>query len=142
MTTPADFLTVENAGQDILRTNYWDLEHAKRGFFFISVNAGCVRLLVPETQLQMIPEFETGEYVILSRGPWPAQGRPDAIEILFEDFSDSPFALHLTIEQCDMLPDGIGDWTFAVWTQQGLQFSRPLKYRRVKQIPCLKPWKD
>ncbi len=135
-----DLLKIENDGQDILATNYFDSEHAGRGYFFLSLNAGCVRMLVPDDKTSEIPEFKTAKYAILSRGPWPEMGRLDALELLFEDFSDSPYALHLSVEQCDMLPDGKGDWKLAVWSRAGKEFECELRYRHVDHIPCLKPW--
>jgi len=46
-------------------------------------NAGCIRALVPESKKNIIQEMKTGKKVILSRGPFPAQHREDAFEILF-----------------------------------------------------------
>jgi hypothetical protein len=135
-------LQIENDGPDITATNYWDIEHAKRGYFFLSLNAGCVRLLVPDSKVSEIQEFKTARFAILSRGPWPEMGQTDALELLFEDFSDSPYALHLSIGQCDMLPGGEGDWKLAVWSRDGKQYECELKYRHVDQIPCLKPWEE
>jgi hypothetical protein len=135
-------LQIENDGPDIRATNYWDSEHAERGYFYLSLNSGCVRLLVPDAKVAEIQEFRTAKYAILSRGPWPEMGRDDALELLFEDFSDSPYALQLSIEQCDMLPDGKGSWTLAVWSRAGKQYECELKYRHVDQIPCLKPWEE
>ena len=137
-----EILKIMNDGPDIAETNYFDFEHANRGLFYLSINAGCARLLVPDIQQAAIQEFKTAKYVILSRGPWPEQGRSDALELLFEDLSDSPYALHMVAEQCDMLPDGQGDWTLAVWSREGKRFQCPLRYRRVAKIPCLKPWRN
>ena len=135
------FLTIENNGPDISNTNYFDSEHAQRGYFYLSTNAGCVRLLVPDNQIQTIAEFKAAtKYVILSRGTWPKQKKNDGLELLFEDFSDTPYVIHFGVEQCDMLPNGDGDWAFAAWTRHGKQFECPLKYRKVKEIPCLKAW--
>ena len=58
--------------------------------------------------------------VIVSRGPWVAQGRRDAVELLCEDDSDSPFCLHLVAEQCDrLLPetDQGGGFGVIAWTR-------------------------
>jgi hypothetical protein len=43
----ADFITVENDGQEIVGTNYWNSEYFRRGAVYLSVNAGAFRLLVP-----------------------------------------------------------------------------------------------
>jgi len=39
--------TIENDGPDIVTTNYWTTEHEQRGLFYVSINAGTCRLLVP-----------------------------------------------------------------------------------------------
>ena len=134
-------ITISNNGQDIAHTNYWDSEHAQKGYFYASTNAGCVRLLVPDNQIHINQEFRAAKYVILSHGAWVDQNRPNALELLFEDFSDSPYAIHMVPEQFDMIPDGKGKWVFTAWTRGGKQFECPLKYRRVNKIPCLKGWK-
>lgn len=138
-------ITIKNNGQVIESTNYWDLEQAQRGYVFLSWNAGAGRLLVPDSQAAIIREMKTGKYVIVSRGPWMDQGGRDAVELLFEDGSDSPFALHLVSEQCDrMIPatDEGGGIFISVWTRAGEQLRLPARYRRVDEIPCLAPWVD
>ena len=63
-------IQIENNGPEISSTNYFDSEHAQKGYFFLSTNAGCVRLLVPDIRRSDIAEFKTAKYVVLSRGPW------------------------------------------------------------------------
>jgi len=131
---------VVNDGKNIESTNYFDSEHAKQGYFYLSTNSGCVRLLVPDNQLQAIKDFKAAKYVILSRGPWPEQEGKDALELLFEDFSANPYVIYMVEQQCDMLPDGKGDWILAVWSREGKKFVCPLKYRHVNSIPYLRGW--
>jgi hypothetical protein len=113
------------------------------GKFFLSINAGCIRLLLPDNQLDMLAEMKTGKKVIISRGPWPDQRRDDGFEIMFEDYSDNPFAIHVSTESWDMVPakDTIGKkWDFAIWTRSGCMYQKKCYYRTVDIIPCLKPW--
>lgn len=136
---------VENDGPEIIRTNYWQSEHAAKGFLFLSINAGCFRLLVPPSMEAEIPEMLRGaRAVVVSRGPWVAQGGRDAYEVLFEDGTDEPYALHLAAEQCDRLPSS-GDrhktFRFALWTAAGKRAELPAHYRIVKRLPWLKPWR-
>lgn len=141
-------LTIQNTGQEITSTNYWDMEHAKKGYFYCSINAGAFRLLVPWLQEFSLNEMKTASEVIISRGPWPEGGKPDALEILFEDGTDTPFALHLGSEQVDHMPldadrDRQGQpprWVFSAWTQHGKKIELPCRYRKAKKIPCLKPF--
>jgi hypothetical protein len=138
-----DFIRIENAGQGIHWTDYWDSEQARAGKVFLSVNAGCIRLLLPDPLLGMLAEMKTGKKVIVSRGPWPDYGRDDGFEIMFEDYSDSPFALHVGVESWDLVParDTIGKkWEFAIWTRAGKMYQKKCYYRTVARIPCMKPW--
>ena len=133
-------LQIANDEKLITYTNYWELEHAKAGYFYLSWNAGSARLLVPESQENQIKEMKTAQYVVVSRGKF--QDR-DALELMFEDNSDSPYCIHLVTEQCDrLLPEtdqGSG-FTVDIWTQKGMQASFDGKYRAVDSLPYLGPW--
>lgn len=141
-------IEIQNDGPKIIFTNYWQTEHSTRGLFYLSINAGAFRLLVPDAQIQESGEWMSAKEVIISRGPWPAQGKSDAIEILFEDYSESPYVIHLTSEQVDRMPldtdrdrkDNPPRWKFSAWTQEGKILELPCRYRTVKQIPFLKSW--
>lgn len=138
-----DLFTIENAGQKIKETNYWDQPAAQAGKVYFSINAGCIRMLLPDNMHHLIQEFKTGKKVIISRGPWPAEGRDDAFEILFDDYSDNPVALHVRVEQWDFLPKkkSVGSkWQFSIWTRQRCVLQKKCYYRTVDQIPHLKPW--
>lgn len=83
--------------------------------------------------------------VIVSRGPWIEQSRRDALELLWEDGSDNPFAVHLVAEQTDRLipeTDQGGGFAVSAWTRDGKRGEWPGKYRVVSEIPWLKPWED
>jgi hypothetical protein len=140
-------LEIANDGPRIVATNYWDTGQAAAGKIYLSCNAGAVRMLLPPALGHYVPEMKTARYAILSRGPWPALGRPEAVEILWEDESDSPFAQQFSPESFDLLPaeppPGRG-WVISVWgPKQGRPqqlLERPCRWRRVKKIPCLKAW--
>ena len=137
-------IKIASNGQAIVDTNYWDSESAKAGSVYLSWNAGAARLLVPPAADKLWrADMESAKNVIISRGHWPAQGRTDALEILFDDNSDNPFAVHIGQTQTDrLLPakEHGRDIVFSVWTQGGKLFERPGKYRVVSEIPCLKAW--
>lgn len=135
-------LEIINNGPDLLRTNFFDSEYAENGYYYLSTYAGCVRLLIPGNQKGPLKELKDVSYVILFRGPCVQRGVSDAIELLFEDFSDSSYAIHMTIQQCDMLPDGEGEWILALWVRSGKKMEFPLKYRKVDETPCLKSWME
>jgi hypothetical protein len=146
MDAGSTMLTIENDGAEILATNYWQTEYARRGIIYLSVNARCFRLLLPNAVNRFLADMRTAKEVIVSRGPWPEVGRDDALEMMFEDLSDSPFALHLSRQQIDTMPssddDGRTDLKCSVWTSGPTKaLELPAKYREVPAIPHMKPWR-
>jgi hypothetical protein len=133
-------LIIENRGQEIVNTNYWDSKHAR--YCYLSWNAGAARLLLPEAGVNL-DDMLGAPHVIISRGPWQGHGQRAALEILFDDASDSPYAIHLAMERSDRrLPSSEHgrSFMFTVWTRAGKQLELPGKYRVVAAIPCLDPW--
>jgi hypothetical protein len=139
-------ITIENDGAEITYTNYFNSDHAARGYVYLSINAGAFRLLIPDRMISEIAEWRTAREVIISRGPWPDMSKSDALEILFEDDSDNPYALHIASEQADRMPldtdrdrkDQPPSWKFSAWTREGKTLELPCRYRLVKRIPWLK----
>src|SRR5438034_971361 len=112
-------IQISNNGKELKYTNYWDMDHAKQGFFYLSWNAGAARLLVPASQESQIEEMSSAKYVIISKGKLSGK---DALELMFEDDSDAPFCLYLDQAQTDRnLPakDQGSGFDFCVWTQEG-----------------------
>jgi hypothetical protein len=136
-------LVIENQGQTIARTNYWDSEGARHGVLYLSWNAGAGRLLVPDNQTHILRELKGASEVIVSRGTWREQGNRDALELLWEDGSDSPFAIQLLAVQTDrLIPESHqgGGFVITVWTRAGIKGRWPGRYRVVESIPDLSPW--
>ena len=134
---------IRNDGPLIESTNYWATDLAAKGMFYISWNAKTARLLVPPSQAPAIPEMETAEYVIITRGPWADAGGRMAWELLFEDNSDTPYALHILAEQSDrqVPPSDMGRHIlFSAWGPDRLLFKRPARLRSAARLPYLKPW--
>ena len=111
------------------------------------MNAGTFRLLIPRGNESILDELAPTREVILSRGPWPKTGRNDAFELLFEDDTNTPYFIHLTPNCFDRIPpdsDTAQEWKLAVWIlgEDGPQKAQEwvCRYRKVKQIPCLKEW--
>ena len=137
-------LSIQNAGPEIVSTNYWQTPYAAKGVVYLSINAGAFRLLLPPALETSLSDMSAKE-VIVSRGPWTEEDQRDAIEILFEDGSSSPFVLLFGIQQIDRLPpatdEGRRDMALTVWTNGPRKvLSLPASYRRVSKIPCLEPW--
>jgi hypothetical protein len=139
-------IQIENAAQRIIKTDYWDSEYARAGYFYLSWNARAGRLLVPDAQKPALTEMRSARLVIVSSGPIAdprAGGTRPALELLFEDDSDSPYAIHIVEEQTDRkLPETNqgGGFLIAAWTRGGLKHSWPGKYREVDELPCLQAW--
>jgi hypothetical protein len=150
---------VSNHGPLIIQTNYFASDLAAGGKVFVSVNAGAIRVLLPRARWGDLNEMRQAQYCVLSRGPWTlGDARPEyhtarlpavveGIEIMWEDHSDAPYALHLTPESFDMLPaapEPGKEWLATVWLEKdGIPhkaLERICHWRRVPQIPCLQPW--
>lgn len=141
-------LTIANHGPLILSSDYWGSEYDRAGVLYLSINAGAFRLLLPAGWEREVDEMRSAKLAVVSRGPWPTQRRSDAIEILFDDGSDNPYAIHMDIRQCDRLPldsEQAAQWVLSVWTaprrgKPHKALERPAQYRRVDKLPCLEPW--
>jgi hypothetical protein len=137
-----ELLVIMNKGSLIKETNFWETDHNKHGLLFMSVSAGHIRLLLPDEYAHITSEIQTGHYAVLSKGKWSGYNR-DGIEIMFEDYTVTPFAIHLSIEQTDMIPKDDERWRISVYTKNdGKVIEKACKVRTVKEIPCLRPWKN
>lgn len=144
-------LFIINDGPLIRETNFWETEYERRGLFYISTNGGAVRILVPDAQRGTISEMERGtQHVIFSylKQHLVAQDQL-ALEVLFEDGSNSPYALHSAPGAFDRYPaqqDSQSTWRATVWEQcdgkPKMRLDLPAYVRTVYQIPCLQPWQS
>jgi hypothetical protein len=143
-------LTIANHGPEIIRTNFFDLSEASFGKIFISINAGAFRLLVPPMKEGELVEMQTAKYCVVSRGPIEAMGLADGFEILFDDGSPTPYAIHLSTDCFDRLPlaqNEQHEWTLSAWTagyhgRPHKAFERPCWYRIVPCLPWMKPYPE
>jgi hypothetical protein len=99
-------------------------------------------VLLPERYESQVAEMKTGKEVLVTRGTFQGQ---DALELCFDDNSESPYALHTAIQAADMLPQ-LGDRFMAsVWTRGSgesavCQLRVPARYRHAARLPHMKPW--
>jgi hypothetical protein len=138
----SSLITIKNDGQEIVETNYWASDYFMRGAVYLSINAGAFRLLVP-SQIP-IDDMVAADEVIVTRGAWPEAGKHEALELMFEDYSDNPYCIHIGSEQIDRPPadsDRHKSFVFAIWTQDGKVKELPARYRKANRIPFMKPWK-
>lgn len=61
-------ITIINDGKNIIEpTNYWTSDMALDGYCLVSANAGCVRLLIPDSMAWQIPDMVKGaKQVVIS----------------------------------------------------------------------------
>jgi hypothetical protein len=140
-------IEIHNHGPLVLSTNYWNAELARAGKLFVSVNAGAIRILLPPSRYPDLADMRAAKYCVLSRGPWPAEGHAEGVEIMFEDESQSPYCLHLTADSFDLLPaepERGREWTLSAYTAKDGKPHRALDklchWRRVDKIPCMRAW--
>lgn len=135
----SQLLQFGNNGGELVETNYFDTELARNGFLYLSWNASVARLLVPDSQFFQIQEMKTGKYCVITRG---LMGGRDTLEIMFEDGSNAPFVIYIDTAQTDRLI--INDnkpFVVAAWTRTGKVAQWDGKYRVVKKLPNMQPWK-
>jgi len=136
------FITTKNDGPELVETNFWDAEIGARHFAF-SVNAGCMRLLVPNCHKPSITDMIACEYVIASI---LRKIRPGtiSIELLFEDHTQTPFNIQMTPGAClslfpvaenSKIPRKLTIWTEGLCKVAEL----PIYSRNVPRLPWLKP---
>ena len=131
-------IVIGNAGADIAYTNYFDSEAASSGLFYISWNASAARILVPDSMVSMIGEMKTGRICVISRGQLKGV---DSLELMFDDDSDSPFALHVGMQSADRaIRDDNKPFAVTAWTSKGKVAEWQGKYRVVRELPCMEPW--
>lgn len=98
-------LTFGNRGVEIANTNFWNCDVAKRGLYFLSCNAGGLRLLVPDGFNPQVPEhLQEIERTIMATVE-PSVVRKQSIDLVFEDGTQNPFFICLHYSQTlDVLP--------------------------------------
>jgi hypothetical protein len=143
-----NYITVDNNGPLLVRTNFWESPVDSQGALFCSVNANAIRLLVPRALEHFIEEMRTGSEVLVTRGDWPAEDRKNALELMWEDGSVAPFAIQLCPEQLDRLipEENAGQQLTCLVYIRGyagiplLAGEWPARFRVANQIPCLRRW--
>ncbi len=135
-------IITKNNGPELVSSNFWDTEIGAQKYAF-SVNAGCLRLLVPNCHTPSIPDMIGCEYVVASILK-PIRTKAFAIELLFEDHSQSPFSIHMCPEAClslfPLAENSKVPRKLAIWTE-GLNkvAELPIYSRNAPRLPWLKP---
>ncbi len=127
------------------REEFWNTEGAQKGFFHVGFDGRDFCLLVPDCQCADISEIRTGRHVVITLGFHVGTGRT-MYEILFEDGSSSPYALHILPEMFER-PLSMAETAslarrLIVYTRGFVEVAAMSAYfREVETLPCLKPWK-
>ncbi len=135
-----NILAVTNRGPEVLDSNFWSSAEAAAGFYYLSANAGALRLLVPESRREEVRAMVTVSEVIITRGAHRVFGLPMA-EIMFEDGSESPFVLYLSEGQMEGGFADAGDLPrrFLIYTSGPRLAGELVWYYREAALPCLRP---
>jgi hypothetical protein len=138
------FLFIENHGKDLINANYWSSPMAAAGFFFLSINAGCARLLIPDSlKPVLLPVFRTTKHAVMRRTHDEPRMSKICLQILFEDMSDSPYVISMDPQSTDRVPAKSDDkriFSFAAYvsgTSPVKVFECDLYFGVVKSLPCL-----
>lgn len=125
-------MIIKNDGKRIVETNYPQTEWYKNGIIAASVNAGCVRLLMPDAFLPAVAwDMQTAKEIIITKGSY--QGQP-GYEVLFDDHTDNPYVLQLDARQFVSLgisdsENGREDLTVGIYGMYGGKFHCSTKPR-------------
>jgi len=133
---------IENDGQAIAATDYWESEMNARGLIAISMNAGAFRILVPDSMVSQVADMRTARDVIVSKGKYQSR---QAYEILLDDHTDNPYSLLLDARQFASLQPADSEHgkevRISVWVRGPQRvLDMPARFRVVRRLPCLRPW--
>lgn len=88
----SDFLTIGNDGQYLTSTNFWEHELNAAGKYYFSINAGALRILIPDGLEHLVNEMRTAQSVELE-----LERERDIINIWFVDGTETPFCLSASL---------------------------------------------
>jgi hypothetical protein len=93
-----NLISIQFAGKDVIETDFFNSSYNLEGLFYMAYNEKCFQLLIPSLHLDKINEMKTGKYAVITIGKDRLIGK-EMIEIMFEDFTDSPYSIHISQEQ-------------------------------------------
>lgn len=140
-----DALTITNHGSLITASNFWETGAALRGRLYLSLNAGAIRLMVPDNQRARISDMRPrSKYVVVSFLPaekWREGAY--AVEWMVEDGRGDPWSCHLSPGQIDRMPlaEDVGrEWIATVWDRKNGRPHKCLERPAYVQIVPSLPW--
>lgn len=136
-------IQIRSDGPILTEANWWDLPPGKE-LCFLSINAGCFRLLVPPFWEDSILDMKEGVHEVVISTIDSRFSSEYVAEILFDDHSVAPFAIQLSADQVDRLicnDYSVRAVTFAVYVNRGKPtcvFSTNAYVRTAPKIPWLR----
>lgn len=102
-------LRLDNDGPRVRATNYWATQHAARGYCYLSINDGALRLLFPPAIARYLPDLAQARCAAVQIIGAPRVG---VIHVVWEHDTGVPPYLTLDARQCDRaLPrEDLGRW--------------------------------
>lgn len=142
----SELLEVVNKGQDLVASNYWDTVYNKKGLIMVTMNAGALRLLMPDDFAlpETLNDYKKAAHAVLTMGSW--LDKPIAVEIMLEDFTNAPHTFHLLptvfLEGIPLLDRDT--CTFSIWTKGPNKVCEMTCYlrRTIHRLPYQKPYKE
>ncbi len=152
-------IKIENEGQKLISSNYWESEYAKKETPYLSISDDCIRLLLPEGSkecIDTIKKVKACKGIILSKGRSKGLSGGEenindgtkVIEVLFDGFNksytyNSLGCCFLGYESWESIPKDGTNYTFAIYTEggeKGLAATCDCKVRTVINVPYLYKW--
>lgn len=115
-------IIIKNDGKEIKSTNYFDSELNKHGKYYVSLNAGAFRLLIPDQYVNEIKqELRLAKKIVITRKALQIGGGLQGFEILLDDESDDPYTLQFSENSFDRLPEKTDEnkyFAFSAWIRE------------------------
>jgi hypothetical protein len=127
---------INNDRQEIIETNYYELERSKSKYF-LSLHNGAFRLLIPINDVKKIKkELKLTKHFKIRRGKWYSEKKgyvsTDGFNIIFDNKSENPFQIFLTKISVGKLPNHSDNLKFFNFYIYGLVDNKfKLIYERV-----------
>lgn len=122
----SETITIDNDGEKISQTSFWESTLAKNGYVFISIHEGTIRMLVPPSaEKEYLPEMKTGKSMLIE----PSQQHDGSLDFVFDDGTDSPFWVVVDTKQIDAEIRPGKNIPFCVYTRNGKQLELKAEIR-------------
>lgn len=146
-----DSIWVKNDETRIVSMNFWGSRLEESGRFYVSPNAGEIRVLLPTNfNLGEISQLRRSvDHAVVTKGPIKGASGQVGYEILFEDHSSNPYCLHTSTQAVERpIKFDTTECNLSLWYQKGAArmprrlFHTDCYLRQAPQIPYAKSWEE